>query len=99
MINFCSYVQWVPKSDVVVAQSNDSLCVWYNTEHVERCTQFPIQGEVEEVVRDENRTEVIVQVRSYEYLPFSYSSMSSSRRDLFYSSNLTRSDIAIALFS
>lgn len=62
LINFCSYVQWVPKSDVIVAQSNNQLCVWYNAETVEQVVQIPIQGDVEMVVRDENRTEVIVLV-------------------------------------
>ncbi|KAH7719861.1 IKI3 protein [Aphelenchoides avenae] len=62
MINFCSYVQWVPQSDVVVAQSNDQLCVWYNTDHVDQVIQTPVQGDVEMVLRDQNRTEVIVQV-------------------------------------
>lgn len=62
MINFCSYVQWVPKSDVVVAQSGENLSVWYNTDLVEQLVQIPIQGDVEMVLRDMNRTEVIVQV-------------------------------------
>jgi intraflagellar transport protein 172 len=62
MTNFCSYVQWVPKSDVVVAQCGEHLCVWYNTDHVEQVVQIPIQGDVEVVLRDMNRTEVIVQV-------------------------------------
>ncbi|KAE9551982.1 hypothetical protein FO519_004806 [Halicephalobus sp. NKZ332] len=61
MINFCSYVQWVPKSDVVVAQSGDQLCIWYNTDHADQISQIPIQGDVEAVLRDKNRTEVIVQ--------------------------------------
>ena len=61
MINFCSYVQWVPKSDVVVAQSGDQLCVWYNTDHIDQISQIPIQGDIEAVLRDNNRTEVIVQ--------------------------------------
>lgn len=26
----CGYVQWVPGSDVVVAQSGKRMCVWYN---------------------------------------------------------------------
>lgn len=69
MIDFCTYVQWVPQSDVVVAQSNDQLCVWYNTDHIEQVTQFPIQGDVEAVLRDENRTEVIVHVSTSTILP------------------------------
>ena len=30
LLGFCQYVQWVPGSDVVVAQSRNSLCVWYS---------------------------------------------------------------------
>lgn len=78
LITACSYVQWVPQSDVIVAQSGPQLCVWYNSDvngdsgggpsnsppamsstHVVR---WPILGDVESVVRDENRTEVIVLV-------------------------------------
>uniref|UniRef100_A0A914KFL7 Uncharacterized protein n=1 Tax=Meloidogyne incognita TaxID=6306 RepID=A0A914KFL7_MELIC len=61
LIGHCSYVQWVPQSDVVVAQSNSQLCVWYNTdENTDRVNQFPILGDVEMVARDASRTEVIV---------------------------------------
>jgi intraflagellar transport protein 172 len=30
LLNYCTYVQWVPDSDVVVAQNRTQLCVWYN---------------------------------------------------------------------
>lgn len=62
MTNHCSYVQWVPQSDVVVAQNGLNLCVWYNTDFIDQITQFPIQGDVQMVLRDENQTEVIVLV-------------------------------------
>ena len=32
LLSFSSYVQWVPDSDVVVAQSRSNLCVWYHTD-------------------------------------------------------------------
>lgn len=35
--------QWVPLSDVVVAQNTDNLCVWYNIDMPERVTMFPIK--------------------------------------------------------
>ncbi|CAD5229200.1 unnamed protein product [Bursaphelenchus okinawaensis] len=60
MANFCSYVQWVPESDVVVAQCTDQLCVWYNTDNVEQIVQIPILGDIDDVLRDKERTEVIV---------------------------------------
>ena len=31
LLSFSSYVQWVPDSDVVVAQSRSNLCVWCAT--------------------------------------------------------------------
>lgn len=30
LLNFCGFVQWVPGSDVVVAQSRDKLYIWYD---------------------------------------------------------------------
>jgi intraflagellar transport protein 172 len=30
LLNYCTYVQWVPDSDVVVAQTRNTLSVWYN---------------------------------------------------------------------
>jgi intraflagellar transport protein 172 len=58
--DFCSYVQWVPNSDVVVAQSRDNLCVWYTIDAPERVTIFQIKGDVEDIERAGGRTEVIV---------------------------------------
>lgn len=53
LLDFCSYVQvqtldaylfqWVPNSDVVVAQSRNNLCVWYAIETPERVTMIPIK--------------------------------------------------------
>ncbi|CAL2048973.1 unnamed protein product [Caenorhabditis brenneri] len=61
LLSFCSYVQWVPMSDVIVAQSGDNLSVWYNPDLPEQVTSMKIKGEIEEVLRDADRTEVIVQ--------------------------------------
>lgn len=36
-------LQWVPGSDVVVAQNRGNLCVWYNIDAAERLTMFPIK--------------------------------------------------------
>lgn len=76
LLNYSSYVQWVPQSDVIVAQSGDMLCIWYNSDessltdtinlnsiiNKHNAIRFPIQGDVEMVLRDENHTEVIVLV-------------------------------------
>ncbi|XP_046396687.1 intraflagellar transport protein 172 homolog [Ischnura elegans] len=61
LLPHCSYVQWVPGSDVVVAQSRTSLCIWYAIDSPERVATVPINGEVIDVIRANGKTEVIVQ--------------------------------------
>ncbi|PNF37590.1 hypothetical protein B7P43_G11975 [Cryptotermes secundus] len=58
ILNFCTFVQWVPGSDVVVAQSRSNLCVWYNIDVPEQVTLFNIKGEIVDVVRADGKTEV-----------------------------------------
>lgn len=41
---FC--FQWVPGSDVVVAQNRGNLCIWYNIDAPERVTMFPIKVKI-----------------------------------------------------
>lgn len=60
LLNFCTYVQWVPNSDVVVAQNRNNLCVWYNINAPEQITMHTIKGDIEEIERLDGRTEVIV---------------------------------------
>ena len=49
--------------DVVVAQSRENMAVWYNMDAPERVTLLPIKGDIVDIVRDDGKTEVIVQVR------------------------------------
>jgi intraflagellar transport protein 172 len=37
LLDFCAYVQWVPGSDVIVAQGIGTLYVWYSLKHPDRC--------------------------------------------------------------
>jgi intraflagellar transport protein 172 len=60
MQGFSLLWQWVPGSDVVVAQNKGTLCVWYNIDAPERVTTFPIRGDVDDIERVKNHTEVIV---------------------------------------
>eukprot|EP00667_Euglena_gracilis_P000220 EG_transcript_220 len=60
LLNYCSYVQWVPDSDVVVAQNRGDLCVWYSIDTPDRVAIVPIKGDVEDIERAPGRTEVIV---------------------------------------
>ncbi|XP_055910125.1 intraflagellar transport protein 172 homolog [Eupeodes corollae] len=56
-----SFVQWVPQSDVVIAQSNNNLAIWYNIDLPEHVTMMPIRGDVLEVIRESGRTIVRTQ--------------------------------------
>ncbi|KAF5402480.1 Intraflagellar transport protein [Paragonimus heterotremus] len=61
LLNLCSYVQWVPQSDVVVAQSRDTLCIWYNIEATDRVTSISLKGgDILDIVRQNGKTEVLV---------------------------------------
>ncbi|KAJ1511508.1 hypothetical protein HMI54_000768, partial [Coelomomyces lativittatus] len=60
LLSYCTYVQWVPQSDVVVAQCRDNLCVWYGINAPDRVTMHPIKGEIQDIVRENNTTNVIV---------------------------------------
>eukprot|EP00397_Hematodinium_sp_SG-2012_P000872 GEMP01000873.1.p1 GENE.GEMP01000873.1~~GEMP01000873.1.p1 ORF type:complete len:1750 (+),score=429.25 GEMP01000873.1:263-5512(+) len=69
LLNYCKYVQWVPDSDVVVAQNRGQLCVWYSINAPDRCNLHDIKGDVEEIERTTGRTIVIVDegVNTVEY--------------------------------
>lgn len=60
LLNYCQYVQWVPGSDVIVAQSRTNMCIWYSLAAPDRVTMFPIKGEIEGIERTQTRIEVIV---------------------------------------
>lgn len=60
LLSHCSYVQWVPESDVVVAQSRSNLCVWYNIAAPDKVTNYDIKGDVEDIERADGHTEVVV---------------------------------------
>ncbi|KAK3767076.1 hypothetical protein RRG08_017951 [Elysia crispata] len=60
ILNYCSYVQWVPGSDVVVAQNRGNLCIWYNIEAPERVTMVAIKGDIVDLERKDGKTDVMV---------------------------------------
>lgn len=46
------FVQWVIQSDVVIAQTDTNLAIWYNIDMPEHITLMPVRGEVSEIVRE-----------------------------------------------
>lgn len=49
------FVQWVIQSDVVIAQTDANLAIWYNIDMPEHITLMPVRGEVTEIVRENVR--------------------------------------------
>eukprot|EP01105_Mastigella_eilhardi_P013040 TRINITY_DN2967_c0_g1_i2.p1 TRINITY_DN2967_c0_g1~~TRINITY_DN2967_c0_g1_i2.p1 ORF type:complete len:926 (-),score=269.09 TRINITY_DN2967_c0_g1_i2:2602-5379(-) len=60
LLNYCTYAQWIPESDVVVAQNRNNLCIWYSTDTPERVTMIPINGDVIDVARSDKKIEVLI---------------------------------------
>ena len=60
LLDYCSYAQWVPNSNVVVAQSRDNMCVWYNIHTPDQVVTRKISGEIEAIERLNGKTEIIV---------------------------------------
>jgi intraflagellar transport protein 172 len=61
VLNYCTFVQWVTGSDVVVAQTRDSMAVWYNIDAPERVSLTTVKGDIVDIAREGGKTEVIVQ--------------------------------------
>ncbi|XP_066588134.1 intraflagellar transport protein 172 homolog isoform X2 [Prorops nasuta] len=55
-----SFASWVPNSDVAVAQTGQTLAVWYNVDAPEASTLIPIRGDAVDILREEGQTSVIV---------------------------------------
>ena len=60
ILNYCTFVQWVTGSDVVVAQSRDNMAVWYNIDAPEGVTMLAIKGDIVDIVREDGKTEGLV---------------------------------------
>lgn len=59
LLSYCNYGQWVPESEVIVAQNRNNLCVWYSIDNPDKVTLYPIKGDVEEIERIPSTTEQI----------------------------------------
>ncbi|XP_024868398.1 intraflagellar transport protein 172 homolog [Temnothorax curvispinosus] len=61
LVTGVSFASWVTGSDVVVAQTGQTLAVWYNVDAPEAVTLTPIKGDVIDIVRENGRTSVMVE--------------------------------------
>jgi intraflagellar transport protein 172 len=60
LLNFCGFVQWVPGTEVLVAQDRKNMIVWYNIDDLDNFKTISIKGDIEEVKRQSDQTEVLV---------------------------------------
>jgi len=60
LLSYCTFCDWVAGSDVIVAQGRGNLCIWYNINSPDKVKTLAIKGDVEEVVRVDGRTDVLV---------------------------------------
>jgi len=60
ILSYCTFNEWVPGSDVIVAQNRGNLCIWYNINAPDRVKSIPIKGEVEGIDRSDGGTDVLV---------------------------------------
>ncbi|XP_033198470.2 intraflagellar transport protein Oseg2 isoform X1 [Bombus vancouverensis nearcticus] len=56
-----SFASWVLGSDVVVAQTGQTLAVWYNVDDPEVATLIPVRGDAIDISREDGRTTVTVE--------------------------------------
>jgi intraflagellar transport protein 172 len=60
LLTACSYAQWVPEANVVVAQSKKSLYVWYSPTSPDDVRVTEIEGDVVDIVRAGTKTAVSI---------------------------------------
>ncbi|KAL5965213.1 hypothetical protein TSMEX_007033 [Taenia solium] len=61
LLPFCAFVQWIPQSDAIVAQSKDNISIWYNVDAIDRVTTLPLQGgDIVGVDRIGGKTEILI---------------------------------------
>ncbi|KAI5074597.1 hypothetical protein GOP47_0010558, partial [Adiantum capillus-veneris] len=60
LLNICNFVQWVPDTNVIIAQSQCTLYIWYSIQNIQHATRFSLKGDLEGVRRLHGQTEVLV---------------------------------------
>lgn len=60
LLSLCTFMQWVPNTDVLVAQSGRKLYVWYDVETFQNPKTILINGNVEDVQKNRGKYEVYI---------------------------------------
>ncbi|XP_066998302.2 intraflagellar transport protein 172 homolog [Anabrus simplex] len=67
LLNQCTFVQWVEGSNAVIAQSRNTLHVWYNINSSETINCYNVTGSVIDVIRDKNKICVVTEEADHHF--------------------------------
>ena len=60
ILNLCSFVQWVPNTEILVAQSHQDLFVWYNLDNYQNPQVKPINGIIDSIAKNKGKIEIYI---------------------------------------
>jgi len=60
LLNLCSFVQWVPNTEILVAQSHQDLFVWYNLDNYQNPQVKPINGIIDSIAKNKGKIEIYI---------------------------------------
>jgi intraflagellar transport protein 172 len=60
ILNLCSFVQWVPNTEILVAQSRQDLFVWYNLDNYQNPQVKQINGTIDSIAKKKGKIEIYI---------------------------------------
>ena len=60
ILNICSFVQWVPNTEILVAQSHQDLFIWYNLDNYQNPQVKPINGIIDSIAKNKGKIEIYI---------------------------------------
>lgn len=60
ILNLCSFVQWVPNTEILVAQSHQDLFIWYNLDNYQNPQVKPINGIIDSISKNKGKIEIYI---------------------------------------
>ena len=60
ILNLCSFVQWVPNTEILVAQSLQDLFVWYNLDNYQNPQVKQINGTIDSIAKKKGKIEIYI---------------------------------------
>lgn len=60
LVSHCTYAQWVPSTNAIVAQSKTSMSVWYNAKYFDNPVTREIEGDITGIICEDGRIQVLV---------------------------------------